>query len=92
MANQTRYKETDPSNDGDKSQPDGVKKKGSVITSGEESKTAPQTHVEASPAQQDVWENENASAQDKSYSFDEDVTEFDWEDDVDFDSGQEGRA
>jgi hypothetical protein len=92
MTNQTRHKEQDPSNDGEKSQPDGVRKKGTNTAMGEESKTAPENHSEVSSAQKNVWENENASAQDKSYSFDEDVTAFDWEDDVDFDSGQESRT
>lgn len=50
-------------------------------------------------AQNMVWDNENASMQDKSYAFDEDTTDadydleddFEFEDDNDSGSGQESR-
>lgn len=69
-----------------------------------ESATAPRTRGPilsdgTSDAQNLVWENEDASMQDKSYSFDEDTTDadydveddFEFEDDNDTGSGQESR-
>jgi hypothetical protein len=73
------------------------------VQDGEQVATAPRTRVifsDGSPeAQKLVWDNEDASMQDKSYSFDEESTDadydfeddFEFEDDTDTGSGQEAR-
>jgi len=42
----------------------------------------------SSSAQKDVWDNEDASMQDKSYSFDEETTDADYEFEDDFQFGE----
>lgn len=72
------------------------------IQDGEQAVTAPRTQAilsNGNDAQKLVWDNEDASMQDKSYSFDEEQTDadydfedgLDFEDDTDTGSGQAAR-
>lgn len=74
------------------------------LQDGEHVATAPRTNTILSDGSSDgqklVWDNEDASMQDKSYSFDEESTDadYDFEDDLEFEndtdtsgSGQEAR-
>jgi hypothetical protein len=55
--------------------------------------TAPRTKLSHTDAQDLVWDNEDASMQDKTYSFDEVTTNLDYEleDENDLDDGQGSR-
>jgi hypothetical protein len=84
-------------------QADGVRDDSYEYTPDERVATAPRTTAKLSDgsekAQKLVWDNEDASMQDKSYSFDEETTDadYDFEDDLEFEddtdtgSGQESR-